>query len=112
MRAVREQRDMTRELVALRAGVTPGTVAAWELGRAVPYVWTFIAWAHAVGLAPSDAIARIEAYEDDGTLPRRHARRCAECKETMPVDAPLFRTFCSVQCRQTAFRARKRAGAA
>ncbi len=109
MQAVREHRGMTRELVALRAGVEASTVAAWELGRATPYVWTFIAWSHAVGMAPGRAIEMIEGCEAGDDLPRPQSRRCPECRQELPSEASR-KVFCGRRCRQAAFRERRRMG--
>jgi transcriptional regulator with XRE-family HTH domain len=63
LRRVREERRITREVLAVRAGLTVGTLARLELGSSDPTWSTVSAIAHALELSLACLGALIEADE-------------------------------------------------
>lgn len=49
IRSLRERRGMTREALAERLGVHPGSIARWETGGSVPHAYTLERMAEALG---------------------------------------------------------------
>ncbi|HEV3047417.1 MAG TPA: helix-turn-helix transcriptional regulator [Solirubrobacteraceae bacterium] len=64
LRRVREERRITREVLAVRAGLSVGTLARLELGSSDPTWSTIAALAHALELSLEDLGALVEADED------------------------------------------------
>jgi len=63
LRRVREERGVSREVVAFHAGVTTGTLARLELGQSDPSWSTIRAVAAALELSLSELAAAVEAQE-------------------------------------------------
>jgi transcriptional regulator with XRE-family HTH domain len=64
LRRVREERLITREVLAVRAGLSVGTLARLELGSSDPTWSTVSAIADALRLSLRDLGALVEAEED------------------------------------------------
>ena len=63
VRALREERGISREVFAVNAGLTTGTLARLELGRSDPSWSTIRAIANALGMTAAEFIATAEAEE-------------------------------------------------
>jgi len=68
VRALREDRGLTREAMAFQAGITTGSLAHIELAQACPSWETFRRLASALGLSISGLAAAIEAVDTDSLL--------------------------------------------
>lgn len=71
LRKLREERGLSQEALAVRAGTTAGTLARLELGQSDPSWSTICAVAEALDVRLQEIIAAVEAQRSPG---RRQAR--------------------------------------
>ncbi|MFI5003817.1 MAG: helix-turn-helix domain-containing protein [Solirubrobacterales bacterium] len=63
MRQLREDRGLSREVLAVAAGLTTGTLARLELGQSDPSWSTVLAVADALEMTISELAATVEAQD-------------------------------------------------
>lgn len=63
VRRARERRSVSREVLAVQAGVTTGTLARLELGQSDPAWSTICAVASALGLSVAELAGAVEAQD-------------------------------------------------
>ncbi len=63
VRQLREERGLSREVLAVNAGLTTGTLARLELGQSDPAWSTVLAVADALELTISELAATVEAQD-------------------------------------------------
>jgi transcriptional regulator with XRE-family HTH domain len=80
LRRLREERGMTREVVAVEAGLSVGTLARLELGESSPRWTTVRRVAVVLSLSIGDVALAVEATER-GTLVRLDG--CCFCTHTV-----------------------------
>jgi transcriptional regulator with XRE-family HTH domain len=65
VRELREQRGLSREVLAVNAGLSLGTLARLELGKSDPPWSTLRAVAAALEVTMRDLVSAVEAHEQD-----------------------------------------------